>query len=267
MQVGSRGLVPLLLLIVVTVAPVQAQGVLPRSNAGCPSATPFGASLPVSVTVSPYAAVTWGKPDMGSIPGLLNLQLSGPLANNDGWGPQGTNWDNVPLTLKSNCNVVLTLTEGLGAWLIAQGLPAQGVWGQNGGVIKRGFAFNWHKCLYMPTVQPRIPGYQSTLEPTGTSFFNPGEPGATLPQGTGVGCSGGQTFGYNQLVGVAPGNGAPTVPYNGTLVIPVGIGISTGAFGDTTAQYIDTKGKVWDWTSLSSSAYGAAMVWAMVSAP
>jgi hypothetical protein len=79
MPVACRGLVSLLLLVVV-VAPALAQGrVAPTSNQGVPSATPFGASLaiPISVVQRSSLAVS-GDVHLVSTPGGV-FQGGAPL--------------------------------------------------------------------------------------------------------------------------------------------------------------------------------------------
>ncbi len=234
-------------LLALAVVPALAVDLVPTTNAGDP-AEPFGATLNVTIEVEPYADVTWASESLGTI------TLSGPAD----W-EKGVNWDIVPLSINTNCNVNVTVYEGLSDWVADKGIPQEGIWGQ-------AFDGNGDHLIYASNLQLLVleDGYQSSSQPWGSvydygTFTNPlgAGVGVALPNDSGTGSMGVAWLNYE--TGQATGPTGPNIgpqPFDGHLTMYPAIGLK--AHGGS----LDGK----DWTSIAAGEGGTALVYAVISA-
>jgi len=243
-----------LLVLALAIMPALAQVDLrPTTNSGDPAlGDGFGASLEVSITVNEWAEVTWAEASLG-------LEIEGPVA----W-EKGHNWDIVPLNVKSNSDVTLTVIEGIGDWLVSQGIPSQGIWGH-----RTGSPWNWGELIYATTLQlfPKADGYKSESEPWGAVYDYAGgtvpwvDPIA-LPEDTGDYSKGGYglvwlDYATKKATGPqGPAGYSGGVDWNGDITIYPGIGLvaQPGSIGGV------------GWWSLPAETKGTPKVYAVVSA-
>lgn len=248
-------------LLAMAIVPALADGpdIKPIQNAGALGAdAEFGASFGVSLEVEPYAMVHWGPAEAQKSDASVSLTVGGPFSfgGSEGW-VKGKNWDRVPLLLKSNCDVTLTVREGIGRSLVKAGLPAGMVWMQQDQTLD-----DFENTVYKPILEVIQPSKENPDQPFGTVFIDM-RPSFLLPDGDGYGGGGSQVFGWGQDVG-QPGNIPPAgtcTLYTGSMVIPVAVGLHVS---DVT--YVDDAEKSWDWTSLPVGAeLEDTKVWAILS--
>ncbi len=231
-------------LLALAVMPALAVDLQPTTNAGDP-ATPFGATLDVTLEVEEYAEVWWDSASLGTI------TLSGPADF-----VQDVNWKVVPLNINTNCSVKVTVYEGLSDWVADQGIPAAGIWGQ---------AFtgsNWDELIYASQLQLHCnesyaPSGEGSVYDYGTSTNSPDAgTGVALPDGSGIGSMGEAWLNYD--TGKATGPTGPNIgpqPFDGHLTMypVIGLRAAGGSIGDK------------DWTDIGADASGTAKVYAVIS--
>lgn len=76
-----------------------------------------GDTEPVGFGVATYMEVSWGTPTSTT----LTLLPPGESTKNG-------NWFAIPLTVESNCNVTVTIYEGMTQFLLSQGIPGSAIW-------------------------------------------------------------------------------------------------------------------------------------------
>lgn len=211
------------------------------------------ATLEVGLSVAKYAEVTWNNPSQAWIdtygdtgtnyPMTLEertIELQGPAA---GWVAKA-NQIEVPIRLRSNCDVVLALGEGMTQAMIDAGVPTDANW-------------------YGADTQPSGPVYGTALallDPTRSHYGNTGpgwgneiiggtaqsEGGAIMRSGNPfgvVGLWGEQTFTYGGDIR----NLGAALDYTGDFETVVLMGGNTI---DNTCD--DGAGGTWTWTDLTS---------------
>lgn len=263
-------IIVVLLSLVAVAAMADPPVIEPTKNAGDP-ASPFGASLGVDISVAPWASVEWDKASMA-------IQLQGPKA---GWvrntseeGEPNGNWDMVPLHVKSNTDITVMVYEDLGKFVIDNGIPAEGVWGQG----NIGTAYG--KLIYAPGLQLWNKDRSETNHAgDGPCYDQANDIAATLPEAVDIdSCS---TGGMGRVwlnyaghfatgpVGPSDMNIGPSgyheVPINGgNLTVYTAIGIRTHDGVFEVEGEGDDDGVVYNWTNLGSELTDSAKIWAVV---
>jgi hypothetical protein len=220
-----------------------AQGITATTNAGTPGSTAWGASLSVPITVASYATVTWGA---ASVP----LTVQGPV----GW-VNNVNCTTVPLNIASNCNVTVTVTEGIGNWIHAQGIATADITNQADSAT----VTVWQPAvtLFETSTLPAPNNGAANFDSTGVNVGY-----AALPAGSG---NGGQAVAHLVYGGCVngPDESGTGVPYSGHETMHAAIGV----LAEGTATHPNTANDGTDWTKLPAAAVGTPLVWAMISAP
>lgn len=237
----------------------------PTNNNTAGAGTSSIATMDVNLSVEPYAEVTWGAASIA-------LKVMPPTAGRVYAHPTSGNYDFVNLSVASNCNVNLTIQEGLGQWVIDQfqaqhGAAAAaaiklGTWGQ--GSFSGGTP-DWGKLVFAPGIQmyrtetkPDTYGFDgadlgSSLENATNSDLGKDLPGG----GHGVGITIPMVYNGN----IETTSGGP-VAYDGRITRPVGIMLQTSP-GSVTG----TDGEPYDWTKLAASTTGSPKVYATIAIP
>ena len=230
---------------------VFAQGITPTTNAGKPGSTAWGASMVLNMSVDPYASVSWGS---ASVP----LLVTGPV----GWVPN-VNWTTVPLSINSNCDVTVTVSEGIGDWLVSEGIPPEAIFCQN--TRSTNYVFKPAVSLLGTTAGANpwdagVPYYDNNLLENKHGNL-PGSNGDTAGTGSGVGAYVQAWLSYSTSGAWGPGSdGWGGTTYSGHETIQTAVGVLTQP------NVVTVGTKTYDWTSLQQTATGTPHVWAMITA-
>ncbi|MGI5819713.1 MAG: hypothetical protein ACOX9R_16640 [Armatimonadota bacterium] len=224
-----------------------AQNIQPNQNTTA-DGDPATATLEVGLSVAKYAEVTWNNPtaaygDLGF--GVVDPQI-------ELTGPVGRVWDvnfyEVPIHLRSNCDVTLTLAEGVSQALRNAGVPKQAFYDPEVG--------GWGSQVYeailvlgdpLQAAGTSVDGIEYIGNNAGpnegvTHFHNRFE---ALPGDAGEGLTGALVFKYGGEIRQIGGQWNNNLMYNGSFESHVKVGVATF---DSVVQ--DDDSNDWSWTDL-----------------
>jgi len=211
------------------------------------------ATLDVGLSVAKYAEVTWNNPTAdyasdweAATVDSPAIALTGPVGRVD-----GVNYDEIPIRLRSNCDVTLTLAEGISQALIDAGVPqaaiydpVNGTWGEHVYEVINTMG-DPHQTFGSSVYGQEIMGNNHGGDAAGVYE---GNHFASLPD-SGTGLTSSRTFTYGGAILETDGSTleTPELLYEGDFETHIKIGVSTS---DNVVQ--DGEGADWTWTDLEA---------------